>query len=161
MTTFVIVLLVLVIILIWRNGCCIKKKLSGVLCGCCSKCGCKNCAVCGKKQTCPACPKSEQKECKCPPCIKYKCELKEAFEDAERIGITEGVDGTTNVIPVPAGDAPAVEVQSSPNNSKQTVAVKVPPAPVCNCPSCPKAQFGAAPYTYYPIYQPLPYGVRY
>lgn len=169
----VAILLVLVLILIWRNGCCIKKTITGVLCPHCATCECKKCPVCDKKQTCEKCPvKEEAKECKCSPCKKYKCELKEAFSQAERYRLVEGLDHV-KVEKVPAGKVkkPKVEVKKPPvakavpaevaDKIKPEVKVKVPPCPACNCPACPKPRYGAPPYTYYPIYQPLPYGVRY
>lgn len=166
------VLVILVLILIWFKGCCFKRVLSGVLCATCSMCGCRDCPMCGKKQTCENCPtKDPDHECKCPPCKKYKCELKEAFRDAETYRMLEGLEDV-KVEKVPAGviKKPTVEVKkpeiaktvpvSVAKQIKPQVKVKVPPCPACNCPSCPTT-FGAAPYTYYPIYQPMPYGVRY
>lgn len=62
----VTILLVLVFILIWRNGCCIKRFISGVLCPHCMTCECKKCPMCHKKQTCEKCLfKKEEKECNC------------------------------------------------------------------------------------------------
>lgn len=167
-------LLILVLWLVWRNGCCIKKRISGVLCPHCSKCDCKKCTDCGKKQTCEKCPAKEpSKECKCSPCKKYKCDLKEAFDDADEARYTEGIDETVKVVKVApgSGNKPKVVLakpsvaktlpDSVAKQIKPTVVVKVPPPPKCNCPSCPNQLYGSSPYTYYPIYQPLPYGVRY
>lgn len=161
-----VLLLVVVIWLIWRNGCCIKRRISGVMCHKCAHCNCKNCTVCKKKQTCPKCPEKEQSnECKCPPCVKYKCELREAFDEADEIRYTEGIDETVKVESAhPASDKKpkvVVEKPSITKNIKPTVTVKIPPPPPCNCPLCPKQIYDSAAYTYYPIYQPLPYGVRY
>ena len=169
-----VLLLIVVLWLILRNGCCVKRRISGVLCPTCAKCECKDCPVCKKKQTCPKCPeKAPSKECKCSPCVKYKCELKEAFDDADEIRYTEGIDETVKVERAhPAsGKKPKVVVKKPviaktlpdavAKNVKPSVTVKVPPPPPCKCPACPKQRYGSAPYTYYPIYQPLPYGVRY
>ena len=41
-------------------------------------------------------------------------------------------------------------------NEKQKVTVKVPPTPKCKCPLCPDIKD-----TYYPIYKPSAYGLRY
>lgn len=169
----VAILLVLVLILIWFKGCCIKKALTGVLCPHCSKCECKDCPMCGKKQTCDKCPVDKPKnECECSPCKKYKCELIEAWRDADAYKMIEGLE-TVEVLNVSADEVkkPTVEVKkplvakSLPpgiaKKIKPEIKVKVPPCPACNCPACPKPQYGAPPYTYYPIYQPMPYGVRY
>lgn len=167
-----VLLLIIVLCLIWRNGCCIKKRISGVLCPHCAKCECKECPDCEKNQTCEKCPdKDLSKECKCSPCKKYKCDLKEAFEDADRTRYIEGIDETVKVVKVETGKKPKAILQklndaetlpgSVSKHIKPTVVVKVPPPPECNCPSCPKQIYGSAPYTYYPIYQPLPYGIRY
>ena len=169
-----VILLVLVLCLIWRNGCCIKRRISGVMCPSCARCECKNCPICGKKQTCPKCPVLDPSEgCKCPPCAKYKCDLKEAFENAEEVRQTEGIKEAVKVEKVPPAPdkKPMVKVQKPPiaktvpdvvaKTIKPTVAVEVPPPPPCKCPSCPRPLYDSATYTYYPIYQPLPYGVRY
>jgi hypothetical protein len=67
-----ILLLIVVLVLIWRNGCCIKKRFSGLLCPHCSDCKCKECPICKKTKTCPNCPQSTD-EC--------KCTIKEAYGD--------------------------------------------------------------------------------
>ena len=169
----VTILLVVVLILIWYNGCCIKKRLTGVLCTSCSTCECKKCDICSRKKTCDKCPvKEKTKECKCSPCKKYKCDLKEAFKDAEEYRVIEGLDNV-RVEQVPAGviKKPVVEIKkpagtdalpaSVADKIKPVVKVKVPPAPACNCPSCPSPNISIMPNTYYPIYQPTPYGMRY
>lgn len=133
----VVLLVVAVMILLWRNGCCVKQRLSGAMC--------------------PECDKTAEK--KCTMCTKYKCELKEAFHEAEWVKYAEGIDETVKVVSVKpeVADKPVVKVENA--GQKPVVTVKVPPPPKCS--TCPKPVYGAAPYTYYPIYQPLPYGVRY
>ena len=162
-----IILLVVVLWLIWKNGCCIKRKLSGMLCLKCSGCSCKTCPVCEKKQTCEKCTVSDPDiECKCPPCVRYKCELEESFTEADKLRYTEGIDGTVRVVNTGSGNGekPSVAIGSPGNNTtlpNSKVTVKVPTPPDCNCPLHQKNVYGTVPYTYYPIYQPLPYGIRY
>jgi hypothetical protein len=169
-----VLLLILVLWMIWRNGCCIKKRISGVLCPHCAKCDCKECPSCGKKRTCEKCPDVKpSKECECSPCKKYKCDLKEAFDEADEARYTEGIDETVKVVNVAPGPdkKPKVVIKkqtiaktlpgSVVEQIKPTVVVKVPPPPKCNCPSCSNQLYGSYSHTYYPIYQPLPYGVRY
>lgn len=133
----VALLVIAVLVLLYRNVCCVKQSLSHLVC--------------------PKCDNGVEK--KCTTCTKYKCELKEAFQEAEWVKYAEGIDETVKVVPVePEVSAkPVVKVEKA--GQKPVVTVKVPPAP--KCPTCPKPVYGAAPYTYYPIYQPLPYGVRY
>jgi hypothetical protein len=164
--------------MIWRNGCCIKKRISGILCPHCSKCECKKCTDCGQKQTCEKCPgKETSKECKCAPCKKYKCDLKEAFEEAQLMTEKNNIDEPVKVVKVEGDNNKPEVVVTTPTATtptatktlhdsvakpiKPTVVVKVPPPPKCKCPSCSNQIYGSDPYTYYPIYQPRPYGFTY
>ncbi len=163
-----VLLLVIVILFIWTHGCCIKRVLSGVLCSKCSHCGCKKCSSCGLKQTCSQCVvKSPESECKCSPCKVFKCELKEAFKTARSIQRREGLDEVVIEEDKTAKTA-KVEVTSDPTKSARSsqVKVKIPAKVNCNCPKCEKdggsaSVYGDIPSTYYPIYQPMPYGMRY
>jgi len=64
-----VVFLIVLLIIIWIKGCCIKKVFSGMLCNKCSNCACKSCSSCTKKITCGGCKPltscTLSKECQC------------------------------------------------------------------------------------------------
>jgi hypothetical protein len=163
---YTVLIIILTILLFWHSGCCIKKRISGVLCPCCSKCGCKTCPICNKKRVCSNCVVDPSKSvCGCSPCSKYKCDLKEAFQDSDTANnvLTNGGGGETVFAVSESVKKPTMEIEKIPGGSNNDVraVVKTPPPPKCDCPECPKNPYNDVPGTYYPIYQPLPYGIRY
>ena len=139
------ILLILIIILLWRNGCCVKKRFTGALCTGCASCTCKKCPMCKKTDPCSTCPTTE-KSCRCLPCKKYKCELKDAFSLARRLSVRDSMGEKVDVEQVPAGEVEKPIVVTDAGSVK----VKVPPCPSCDCPACPKQQDEIS--TYYPIF---------
>jgi hypothetical protein len=126
------------------------------------------CPMCNKKQVCSKCVVGPSDNvCTCAPCAKYKCDLKEAFQDANKanMDLTKGVGGEVETVysVSESGKKPTMEIEKTPNGSNNAAraVVKAPPPPKCDCPACPKYKYGDTTHTYYPIYQPLPYGIRY
>ena len=152
------IVIALLLILMLTHGCCVRRILRGELCSMCLNCMCSKCPICGLKKTGPNCKVIDpEKECKCPACKQYACQLREAFEDAKSNG------KPVTVINVPTGvvSKPSIIADSSAEAAPRAVVVKIPPPPPCKCPECPKSEYGIPPPTDFPIYQPLPYNDRY
>lgn len=69
------VIFVILLLVIWIEGYCVKKTFSQDLCTRCSKCSCRECPNCHKKITCNKCSVTQspthKPNCDCPRCFKY------------------------------------------------------------------------------------------
>lgn len=149
----IIIPLLILVIFVLRYGCCVRRNMSGVLCPHCSSCGCEKCSLCKKKRVCSKCPRTGT-GCKCSPCERYNHDLKLAMCVYKKEGLKNDAKGVVKVSKKEASKPVVVK-------SKKGTKLKVPPPPKCKCPKCPNKPYGTSPHMYYPIYQPLPYGVRY
>ena len=161
------IVFVLLLIIIWKKGCCIKKMFSGILCKQCSKCTCKECSRCHKRIICIKCPdKHGSDTCKCSPCMRHAADVREAFVEADRRNSTEGIKkGNTKVEVTKDVKTPEVKTEKSVTGSvvKNVTKVQLPTdKPKCDCPKCHSLSYGLGlDGAYSPIYRPAAYGMRY